>query len=88
MELLLVVQVAIKTLLVRLKVNCLLHPLQKNKISDLTDVNWNANALQKAKDYQSQQSMSSSAIYNQLTSSYGERFTPAQAKCAINHLND
>lgn len=56
-------------------------------IRHLTDVNWNANALQKAKDYQDQQSMSSSAIYTQLTSSYGERFTPAQAKYAINHLN-
>lgn len=57
-------------------------------VQHLTDVNWNANALQKAKDYQDQQSMSSSAIYNQLTSFYGERFTPAQAKYAVSHLND
>ncbi|WP_283679921.1 Ltp family lipoprotein [Lentilactobacillus sp. Marseille-Q4993] len=57
-------------------------------VRHLTDVDWNANALQKAKDYQKQQSMSSSAIYNQLTSNYGEKFTPAQAKYAIQHLNN
>lgn len=48
---------------------------------------YNANALAKAKEYQSQQAMSSSDIYNQLTSSYGEKFTAAQAQYAVSHLS-
>jgi hypothetical protein len=47
---------------------------------------WNKNALEKAKTYQKEMHMSKNAIYNQLTSSYGERFTPDQAKYAIDHL--
>ncbi len=32
--------------------------------------------------------MSTQAIYDQLTSEYGEQFTPEQAQYAIDHLND
>ena len=48
---------------------------------------WNANALAKAKDYQSQMSMSPDAIRDQLTSEYGEKFTQQEADYAIAHLN-
>ena len=49
---------------------------------------WNANALAKAKSYQSSMSMSKSAIYKQLTSDYGEGFTAEEAQYAIDHLDD
>ena len=55
---------------------------------DNVNADWNANALQKAKDYQSQQSMSPEAIREQLTSDAGEKFTPDEANYAIQHLND
>jgi len=49
---------------------------------------WNANALAKAKSYQQTMSMSKSAIYDQLISQYGEKFTEEQAQYAIDHLDD
>jgi len=54
----------------------------------LTGVDWNQNALKKAKSYQKEQSMSTSAIREQLTSDAGEQFTATEADYAINHLND
>lgn len=54
----------------------------------LTDVDWNANALAKAKTYQKEMSMSADAIRDQLTSSAGEQFTSAQADYAVSHLDD
>lgn len=56
-------------------------------INHMTSVDWNYNALQKAKEYQSNMAMSKSAIYDQLTSSYGEQFTASEAQYAIDHLN-
>lgn len=56
-------------------------------VDHMTGVDWNYNALQKAKEYQTGLSMSKSEIYNQLTSSYGEQFTASQAQYAIDHLN-
>ncbi|MEE8824070.1 host cell surface-exposed lipoprotein [Lentilactobacillus sunkii] len=53
----------------------------------LSGINWNKNAVEKAKTYQKEMSMSKNAIYDQLTSSYGEKFTPSQAQYAVNHLN-
>ena len=53
---------------------------------DNLDVDWNSNALEKAKTYQETMSMSKSAIYDQLISEYGEKFTPEQAQYAIDHL--
>lgn len=55
-------------------------------VNHLTGVNWNKSALNKAKSYQKEQSMSKDAIREQLTSSSGEQFTSAQADYAINHL--
>lgn len=55
---------------------------------DNVKADWNANALAKAKDYQSQQSLSPSAIRDQLTSDYGEKFTQEEADYAVAHLND
>lgn len=54
---------------------------------DNMKADWNANALAKAKDYQSQMNMSPEAIRTQLTSEYGEKFTPEEADYAIQHLN-
>ena len=47
---------------------------------------YKANALEKAKDYQTSMNMSRSAIYEQLTSSYGEKFTDEEAQYAVDHL--
>jgi hypothetical protein len=47
---------------------------------------WNANALAKAKSYQDDMHMSPSAIYDQLTSEYGEQFTADEAQYAIDNL--
>lgn len=55
-------------------------------IDHMTDVDWNANALEKAKQYYYKMDMSKKAIYDQLTSSYGEQFTSSQAQYAIDHL--
>lgn len=55
-------------------------------INHLTNIDWNANALAKAKDYQSEMSMSRSAILDQLTSTSGEQFTQSQAQYAVDHL--
>ena len=50
---------------------------------DNVQADWNANALAKAKSYQGQMSMSPEAIRDQLTSEYGEKFTPEEADFAI-----
>ena len=49
-------------------------------IDNMTGVDWNANALEKAKQYYYNMSMSKSAVYDQLTSEYGEQFTASQAQ--------
>lgn len=49
-------------------------------------VDYNSNALEKAKSYQQTMSMSKQGIYNQLTSSF-EGFTAEQAQYAIDHLD-
>ena len=41
---------------------------------------------EKAKQYYYKMDMSKKAIYDQLTSSYGEQFTSSQAQYAIDHL--
>ncbi len=53
---------------------------------DNVAADWNANALAKARDYQQTMNMSASAIYDQLTSAYGEKFTAEQAQYAIDNL--
>lgn len=44
------------------------------------------NALAKAESYSSMMHMSKVAIYEQLTSSYGEKFTVEEAQYAVDHL--
>lgn len=56
-------------------------------IDNMTGVDWDANALEKAKQYYYNMSMSKSAVYDQLTSEYGEQFTASQAQYAIDHLD-
>lgn len=56
-------------------------------MKNLTGVDWNKNALEKAKSYQKDMDMSDNAIREQLTSSAGEKFTATQAEYAIQHLN-
>lgn len=46
------------------------------------------NALEKAKSYQDTMNMSKSAIYDQLISDYGEKFTAEEAQYAIDNLTD
>lgn len=55
-------------------------------INNLTDVDWNANALNKAKEYQKEMDMSPEAIRDQLTSESGEQFTEEEAEYAIQNL--
>lgn len=56
-------------------------------IDNMTGVDWNANALAKAQEYYTGMSMSKSAVYDQLTSEYGEQFTASEAQYAIDHLH-
>lgn len=57
-------------------------------LENLTDIDWNKNALEKAKFYQDQMSMSRKEIKQQLVSAYGEQFTQEQADYAIAHLGN
>ena len=54
---------------------------------DNMKADWNENALEEAKYYQSMMSMSNSAIYDQLVSEHGEQFAPEEAQYAIEHLD-
>ena len=47
---------------------------------------WKENALKKAQSYAETMNMSDSAIYEQLISEYGEKFTPEEAQYAIDNL--
>ncbi len=55
-------------------------------IEHLSDIDWNKQALIKAKSYQKQMAMSNDSIREQLVSEYGEQFTPEEAEYAISHL--
>ncbi|WP_353323020.1 Ltp family lipoprotein [Apilactobacillus kunkeei] len=50
-------------------------------------MNWNENALKSAKTYYKDMHMSKDAVKEQLTSSYGDKFTNDEATYAVNHLN-
>ena len=54
---------------------------------DNVEADWKANALAKAESYQEMMSMSPSAIYDQLVSEYGEKFTAEEAQYAIDNLS-
>lgn len=55
-------------------------------VSQMSDINWKQQALEKAKTYQKRMNMSTDAIYDQLTSEYGEKFTKEEAEYAIQNL--
>ncbi|WP_159721877.1 Ltp family lipoprotein [Enterococcus sp. CSURQ0835] len=55
-------------------------------MDNLHGIDWNANALEKAKSYQ-EMDMSPDRIRDQLTSEHGEQFTPEEADYAMQHLN-
>ena len=50
------------------------------------DVDWNAEAVEAAKDYLEISSFSEQALIDQLSSSAGDQFTPAQARYAVNKV--
>ena len=54
---------------------------------DNIQADWNANALETAKNYQESMDMSPEAIRDQLTSESGEKFTAEEADYAIANLN-
>lgn len=49
-------------------------------------IDWNANALKKAKSYFETMAMSKDKVYEQLISEFGEKFTPEQAQYAVDNL--
>lgn len=55
-------------------------------MDNLTDVDWNNNALRSAESYSNMMHMSKQGIYDQLTSEYGEQFTAEEAQYAIDNL--
>ena len=56
-------------------------------MENLTDIDWKQNALNKAKTYQDDMSMSPAAIKDQLVSEYGEQFTEEEANWAMENLD-
>lgn len=55
-------------------------------VSRLSDIDWKANALAKAKNYQTEMSMSVDRIHQQLLSEHGEQFTQEEADYALANL--
>ncbi|MDO4498203.1 MAG: Ltp family lipoprotein [Coriobacteriaceae bacterium] len=53
---------------------------------DHLEADWNKNALESAINYRDNLSMSTDAIYDQLVSEYGEKFTPEQAQYAVDNM--
>jgi hypothetical protein len=49
-------------------------------------VNWNAEAVQAAKDYLQTQSFSCQGLVEQLSSSFGDKFTLSQARYAAQRV--
>jgi hypothetical protein len=49
-------------------------------------VDWNAEAVQSAKEYLSFQHFSRAGLIQQLSSRYGDGYTPAQAIYVANHV--
>ena len=64
--------------------------VETNKVEDKKEdnlkANYNENALKKAETYSSTMNMSKASIYNQLTSSAGEKFTKEEAQYAVDNL--
>lgn len=56
-------------------------------MDNLSDVDWNAEALEAAEDYIEFSDFSYAGLYDQLTSEYGSQFTPEQAQYAVDNVN-
>lgn len=54
---------------------------------DNITVDWNAEALEAAKNYQDVMPMSDDQLFDQLTSVNGSQFTAEEAQYAIDHLD-
>ena len=54
---------------------------------DNIEADWKENALKKAETYADDMDMSADAIYDQLVSEHGEKFTEEEAQYAIDNLN-
>ena len=65
---------------------CIPLPIWKKTILQ-KQIDYKKQALEKAKLYQEQQAMSKNAIFQQLTSDFGEKFTEEEAQYAINNLD-
>lgn len=50
------------------------------------EIDWKENTLKAGERYQQEMSMSKSAVYDQLVSEYGEKFTPEEAQYAVDNL--
>ena len=57
-------------------------------IEDNNLVNWNEEAVEAAQSYLKYSSFSREGLYDQLTSEYGEQFTPEQANYALEQVYD
>lgn len=57
-------------------------------VAHMSDIDWKANAVAKAKSYRKLQNMSTARIHDQLVSEYGEKFTEEEAQHAMNHIDD
>lgn len=57
-------------------------------VAHMSDIDWKANALAKAKVYRDDMHMSNNRVYQQLTSDHGERFTKEEADYAVAHMDD
>ena len=51
------------------------------------ELDWKANALEKAKTYSDTMYMSKLGVYNQLISEYGEKFTEEEAQYAVDNVD-
>lgn len=55
-------------------------------VAHMSDIDWNKAAAAKAKDYYEKMNMSKDAVYEQLVSSAGEKFTPDEAQYGVSQL--
>ncbi|MGL5647780.1 MAG: Ltp family lipoprotein [Clostridium sp.] len=60
----------------------------KYAVDNLTNVDWNKEALQAAQEYLQTQAMSKEGLYQQLISQSGSQFTASQAKYAVDNLTN
>ncbi|WP_429970825.1 Ltp family lipoprotein [Fructilactobacillus sp. Tb1] len=59
----------------------------KYAVNKFTDNDYKKSAVKSAKTYSKDMNMSANGVYDQLTSNAGDKYTPEQAKYAINKLH-